>query len=211
MNTYSSISKAYDLLDVTYFKEAGQNPREVIAKMIPNDEINILDMCCGTLSNTIAIAKEKPNIKVVGLDLSKDMLGMAKKKLVEQHIRNVDLKCADATKTEMEKHTFDYIIIGLVLHESSPELIRGMLHEAYRLLKDDGHLIVLEWEPPKRFIQTLKFFPLYLGEIINCKTFKQFYKADKEVYFKKYGFKTIQKEYCNYSIVLKMKKDKNIY
>lgn len=207
MNIYSIISKAYDLLDITYFNETGKNPRKIIMEMIPNKEITILDMCCGTLSNTITIAKEKPDIKVVGLDLSKDMLRVAKKKLYKQHIRNVYLKCADATKTKMKKQSFDYIIIGLVLHESSPELIKGMLQEAYRLLKDDGHLIVLEWEPPKKYVQTLKFLPLYLGERLNCKTFKQFYTADKELYFRKYGFRVEQKEYCNYSIVLNMKKE----
>lgn len=207
MNIYGIISKAYDLLDITYFDEAGENPRKIIMKMIPNKKITILDMCCGTLSNTITIAKEKPDIKIVGLDLSKDMLHVAKKKLYKQRIRNVYLKCADATKTKMKKQSFDYIIIGLVLHESSPELIRGMLHEAHRLLKDDGHLIVLEWEPPKKYIQILKFLPLYLGERLNCKTFKQFYTADKELYFRKYGFRVEQKEYCNYSIVLNMKKE----
>lgn len=207
MNIYSIISKAYDLLDMMYFYETGKNPRQVIMNMIPNRKINILDMCCGTLSNTIAIAKCKPDIKVVGLDLSKDMLQVAKKKLYKQQIKNVYLKCADATRTEMKKQSFDYIIIGLALHESSPELVKGVLHEAYRLLKDNGNLIVLEWEPPKKFHQIIKFFPLYLGEKANCKTFKQFYTSDKELFFRKYGFIAEQKEYCNYSIVLNMKKE----
>jgi demethylmenaquinone methyltransferase/2-methoxy-6-polyprenyl-1,4-benzoquinol methylase len=207
MNTYRVISKIYDLIDIIYFSEKGKNPRQIITNMIPNGKVHILDMCCGTLSNTISIAKERPNIKVMGLDWSKDMLRAASKKRNEQQLENISLKCADATKTGMENQSFDYIIIGLVLHESSPELISGVLHEAHRLLKDNGHLIVLEWEPPKKYRQKVKFFPLYFGEIINCKTFKQFYIKDKELYFKKYGFRVEQKEYCNYSIVLNMKKD----
>lgn len=167
MNIYGMISKAYDLLDIMYFNEKGKNPRQVIMDIIPDSKINILDMCCGTLSNSIAIAKYKPDTRVVGLDLSRDMLRVAKKKLYKRHIKNVYLKCADATKTEMKKQSFDYIIIGLVLHESSPELIKGMLHEAYRLLKDNGNLIVLEWEAPKKLYQTVKFLPLYLGERLN--------------------------------------------
>lgn len=207
MNIYGMISKAYDLLDIMYFNEKGKNPRQVIMDIIPDSKINILDMCCGTLSNSIAIAKCKPDTRIVGLDLSRDMLRVAKKKLYKRQIKNVYLKCADATKTEMKKQSFDYIIIGLVLHESSPELIKGMLHEAYRLLKDNGNLIVLEWEAPKKLYQTVKFFPLYLGERLNCKTFKQFYAADKELLFRKYGFVVEQKEHCNYGIVMNMKKD----
>lgn len=206
INPYTFISKAYDLLDIVYFNETGKNPREVILNMIKDSKAAILDMCCGTLSNTIGIAKAKPDIKVVGLDLSKDMLRAAKKKLHKQKIKNVYLKYADATKTKMPSKSFDYIILGLVLHESSPKLIEGVLQEARRLLKDDGNLIVLEWEPPEKLYQILKYFPLYLGERLSCTTFKQFYTMDKEVFFRKYGFKVEQKEYCNYTIALRMKK-----
>ncbi len=205
INLYTIISKAYDLLDMVYFKETGRNPREVILNMIPDSKVSVLDMCCGTLSNTIGIAKAKPDIKVVGLDLSGDMLRVAKKKLHRQQIKNVSLKCADATKTKIPSKSFDYIILGLVLHESSPGLIEGVLREARRLLKDDGNLIVLEWEPPEKLYQIIKYFPLYLGERLNCKTFKQFYMADKEAYLKRYGFKVEQKEYCNYTILLKLR------
>lgn len=206
MNIYSILSKVYDLLDVTYFSEKGNNPRNIIMDMIPNDKINILDMCCGTLSNTISIAKDKPVTKVTGLDLSKDMLSVAKKKINNLHLKNVSLKCKDATKTGLESKTFDYIIIGLVLHESSPKLRDGILKEAYRLLKDDGHLIILEWEAEKRVSRSIKFAPLYLLEVMGCRSFKQFYEADKKEYFKKYKFSVSKMVHCNYSVVLNMKK-----
>lgn len=208
MNQYSSVSKIYDLLDTVYFGEKGKNPREVIMKMIPDEEIHILDMCCGTLSNTIAIAKEKPDVKVIGVDLSRNMLQEAEKRVRTEQIGNVYLKCADAAETGMEAESFDYVILGLVLHESSPDLRKKFMKEAYRLLKEDGNLIILEWEPPKRLGQIVKFFPLYLGERIGCKSFREFYTADKELFFRDYGFEAVQKEYCNYSIVLSMKKSR---
>jgi ubiquinone/menaquinone biosynthesis C-methylase UbiE len=206
MNIYSVISKAYDLLDVIYFSEKGKNPREVIMDMIPDKKVYVLDMCCGTLSNTIAIAEKKPDIKVVGLDLSKDMLRIAKKKINKKHLENVKLKCASATETGMLDNTFDYIIIGLVLHESSPTLIDGILKEAYRLLKDDGKLIILEWEQQNRLWQIVKFAPLYWLERINCKTFKQFYEVDKKKFFKKYRFRVKDEVHCNYSVVMALDK-----
>lgn len=206
MNVYGVISKMYDMLDVLYFNESGKNPRKVIMDMIPDKEIKLLDMCCGTLSNTLNIAKGKSDIKVLGLDLSEDMLKVAEKKVYRQQVRNVSLKCGNAAKTEMESASFDYIIIGLVLHESSPELTKDILQEARRLLKQDGRLIVLEWEPTRKLKQTIKFFPLYIAECMCSKTFRQFYIADKELYFKNNGFEIEQKEYCNYTIVLNMTK-----
>ena len=47
MNQYSILSKAYDLLDIIYFREKGKNPREVILEMITDEGIHVLDMCCG--------------------------------------------------------------------------------------------------------------------------------------------------------------------
>lgn len=206
LNIYSVIANAYDLLDILYFSEKGKNPREVINQIIPNDKVRVLDMCCGTLTNTINIAKTKSDINVMGMDLSRDMLKMARKKIKKQQIRNVYLKCVDVTQTGMQDKSVDYIIIGLVLHESSPELIKKMLEEAKRLLKDDGNLIVLEWEKPKKWYKVIKYSPLYLLETLNCKTFRQFYRTEKKEYFSKYGFKVVQEEHCNYSIVLNMKK-----
>lgn len=71
----------------------------------------------------------------------------------------MDLKRADATNTGIADKSVDYIILGLVLHESSPKLIKGILQEAYRGLKDNGNLIVLEWEQQKRFHKIVKFSP----------------------------------------------------
>lgn len=206
MDHYDRISKAYDLLDKHYFSEPGKNPRQVILSMIPHGSVRILDLCCGTLSNSIAIAASRPDAHVTGLDLSREMLREAKRKLCEQRITNVDLYRADAAKTGLESGSFDYIIIGLVLHEISPEQTEGILREAHRLLKDAGTLIVLEWEPPQKLSRIIKFFPLYLGEVLSCKTFQQFYTAEKEPLFTGYGFTVEQTEHCNYSIVLKMKK-----
>ncbi len=206
MNFYSISSKAYDILDKTYFKETGSNPREVVESMISDSSVKILDLCCGTLSNTLSVAERYPNAKVVGVDISKSMLTVARDKYRKKDLSNVYLRCTDATSTGFKDKTFDYIIIGLVLHESSPELREGILREAYRLLKDDGKLIVLEWEKQDSIASRIKFAPLYLMEIINCKTFKEFYLCDREAYFKQFHFHTVEEVHCNYSIVMSLQK-----
>lgn len=208
MNIYNVVSKAYDLLEIIFFSEKGKNPVNVILEMVPDRKIRVLDMCCGTLSNTITIAKEKPAVKVMGLDLSEQMLRVAKKKVNRQGMKNVYLKCADAAKTGLPDKSFDYIIIGLVLHESCPEFIKRIMAESNRLLKDEGNIVILEWERQKKFCKFIKFAPLYLLESLHCRTFKKFYLADKKMYFENYGFDVTREEHCNYTIVLKLKKRK---
>lgn len=206
MNLYSVLSVGYDLLDVIWFRDKGLNPRAVIKKIVPNEKCNVLDLCCGTFSNGYSIAKENPQNRIMGIDLSKEMLKGAKRKVHKADLKNVRLRCADATNTKIPKESFDYIIIGLVLHECEPELRGNILKEAHRLLKKDGKLIILEWEKQDRFLRKVKYAPLYLVEILNCKTFKEFYNCDKTKYFKKYGFEMCEVNHCNYSSVMVMKK-----
>lgn len=202
MNLYRIMANAYDLLDVMYFSKSTTSPREVIKGLIPNKQLRVLDLCCGTLSNSLLLAKEKPALQVMGLDLSLPMLKEARRKITAKSLPNVHLRHGDATNTTLPSHSIDYIILGLVLHESSPALITGILTEVKRLLRPGGHLIVLEWEQPSCLTKRIKFAPLNLFERMYCSNFSTFYNEDKTVFFADYGFHTAQVSHCNYSIVL---------
>lgn len=211
MSIYRFISTAYDLLDVIWFSEKGKNPRDVIQSLIPNKKCRILDLCCGTFTNGFSIAKKNANNKIMGIDLSKEMLGEAKRKVEKSSMKNVYLRNADATDTKLPQESFDYVILGLVLHECSPQLRADLLKEAYRVLKPDGRLIVLEWENPKKISQKVKYAPLYLLETLGCKSFREFFACDKKKYFENYGFLTEKEIHCNYSIVMELKKREEVF
>ena len=189
MNFYTLTSKVYDILDVTYFAKKEKNPRVAINKLIRDENARILDMCCGTLSNTIPIAKNHKTAKLVGIDISKQMLQVAHKKIAKNHLNNICLKKLDATDTSLKSNMFDYVVIGLVLHEISPSLRERILKEAHRVLKSSGSLIVLEWEKPESIFQKIIYFPLLISEQVLCKTFWEFYNCDKSQFFKENNFK----------------------
>lgn len=204
---YKSISKIYDTLDRMYFTSGGRNPRELIGEMIQKDKAKILDMCCGTFANGLVVAENKPECMVVGLDRSKPMLRKAKQKVEDRGLKNVKLICRDATDTGIRTSAFDYIIIGLVLHECSPELWQAILSEAGRLLKDDGKLIILDWDIQERARGKLKFSPLYVCEsLVTPKYFKEYYYSDKRIFFADYGFELEQMERCDVTFVASFKK-----
>lgn len=202
MNIYTFLSWEYDLLDVIWFGEKGTNPRDVIERTIPDENCRVLDMCCGTLCNGIPIAKAHPNCKVYGIDRSKDMLREAKRKILKSKLKNIKIKMADATASGLNEKSFDYIVIGLVLHECSKNLRAGILKEAYRLLKDDGKLIILEWERKSDTRSKVKYAPLYALEVLNCRDFKEFYNCNKTEYFHENGFEMLIETHCNYSSVM---------
>jgi len=208
---YKIMSPGYDILDKTFFRnngrKDGRNPREVLAELIPNEKSMVLDMCCGTGSNGINVAIKNPNVTVVGLDRSKSMLLKARQKVNSLGLNNVKLICRDATDTGLKSEIFDYIIIGLALHECNPDLWNGILSEAHRLLKKDGHLIILDWERQKGISNKIKFAPMYITETIcTPKYFREYFNSDKEVFFSRFGFKAEKNIRCKYTFVMSLKK-----
>ncbi|MCR5103859.1 MAG: class I SAM-dependent methyltransferase, partial [Eubacterium sp.] len=209
---YKVMSPGYDILDKTFLrdngKKDGRNPRDVLAEMIPDKKCRILDMCCGTGSNGIGVAIKKPQVSVVELDRSKSMLLKARQKVNSLGLRNVKIICRDATDTGLKDELFDYIIIGLALHECNPDLWNGILSEAHRLLKKDGHLIILDWERQKGISNKIKFAPMYITETIcTPKYFREYFNSDKEVFFSRFGFKAEKNIRCKYTFVMSLRKD----
>ena len=213
-NMYIIISSSYDILDRTFFRDNGskdgRNPREVLAELIPDEKCTVLEMCCGTASNGIGVAIKKPNVRLVGLDRSKSMLMKARQKVQSLNLKNVKLICRDATDTGLKDEMFDYIILGLVLHECNPDLWKGILSEVHRLLKKDGHLIVLDWERQSGLSDKIKFAPMYITEnICTPKHFMEYFNSDKEVFFSRFGFKVEKNIRCKYTFVMSLKKDES--
>lgn len=200
---YKRISKIYDLGISIYFRKIETSPRQNILKQIPNTPINILEMCTGTATNSILIASQKPNAKIIGIDLSENMLHVAKEKITNQKLKNIDLQVGDATSTPFDNSTFDIVLISLALHEMTRDLAHKLLQEAYRVLKTTGTLIILEWETPKTFSKKALFTIL---KIIEPKSFRLFLKLDKQKYFLEEQFKTEHEIHCDYSCVYILKK-----
>lgn len=205
MNTklfYKFMAHFYDLLDVIYFNRYQGSPRRIVFEAI-YDEDRVLDLCTGTATNGIHIAKTKPSAKVAGVDLSKDMLGVAQDKIEREKLKNIRLYCMDATNMKFKNTCFDKVLLSLVLHELEPETATTLLSEARRVLKDDGELIVTEWERSRNLFKKILFFPI---EVLEPKSYKTFVISDMKKYFERNGFEIVRYEHCDYSRVLILKK-----
>lgn len=200
---YSRTAKGYDLIDVIYFTQKGNNPRSKIVELIPDKNLNVLDMCCGTMGNSIPLARQRNQIRLTGLDLSPEMLEIARGKIRENRLKNAEVLAGDATRTDFASGSFDYIILGLVLHETEGPLAGKILQEAHRLLRPEEKLLVLEWERPDSLLKRLIFFP---NKISEPKPFRAFYKMDKVKYFERNHFKTVGQFHCDYSCVYELGK-----
>lgn len=198
---YKMIAGAYDLLDVVYFRNFESSPRKAVIDTVSKND-KILDLCTGTATNAMGISKAIPSANIIGVDLSKNMLDVAKTKIAKANIKNIELYEMDATKLSFEPESFDKILLSLVLHEMNEELRSKILTEAKRVLKKDGKIVITEWERSKKFFKRLLFMPIHIFE---PKTYRKFVKKDLYSYFEKYGLKVEEYKHCDYTKVMVLK------
>ena len=199
---YKAMSKFYDLLDVIYFRKYDTSPRKVVNEAIQDND-KILDLCTGTGTNAVNIAKRNASIKVVGVDLSKNMLAIAESKIKKEKLLNIELFLMDAANLSFEDECFDKVLLSLVLHEMDEGIAARIMKEAIRVLKPDGEIVITEWERSSKFFRKVIFSPI---EVLEPKPYKSFVVKNLYSYFGGFGLTVAEETHCDYSKVLRLKK-----
>lgn len=98
---------------------------------------SILDIGTGPGRLPIEIAKQVDNVQVVGIDISEDMVKIAKKNAEEAGLGDrVKFKVGSAYNTGFEDYSVDLVIsTGLIHHLKEPS---NAFNEIYRILKRGG-------------------------------------------------------------------------
>jgi demethylmenaquinone methyltransferase/2-methoxy-6-polyprenyl-1,4-benzoquinol methylase len=139
---FGSIAWRYDLanhllsccFDFYWRKRAA----EIVAGWRPN---TIVDLATGTGDLALAIQRRWATAEIVGADFSEEMLAIAKQKGVRQTV------VADAMKLPFDDGSFDCVTISFGLR-NFPDW-SAALGEMRRVLKTNGHLLVLEFSLPR--------------------------------------------------------------
>lgn len=112
-----------------------------ITKLIQQElgpDCEVLDLAAGTGLLALELASKVK--KVSGMDISSEMINLARIKAKSRQIGNVEFSTGDAYQLPFTDNSFDVVLISNALHVMlQPELV---LAEAHRVLKQDGRLIV---------------------------------------------------------------------
>lgn len=140
MNTdpYRRVANIYDRL----FEPMNSGLRSLGMKIYPpHVGMRILDVGCGT---GIHLSKyQRAGCEVYGIDPSNSMLEIARQRLGA----DADLYQGSATDMPYEAGYFDLVISMLALHEMKPTIIEEVLREMKRVVKQDGRILLIDFNP----------------------------------------------------------------
>src|SRR5438874_2298942 len=139
-----SFSKVAANYSRSTFHASSVRLQEVVDLVRPKRGDLALDVATGTGNTAFALA---PHVRrVVGLDLTREMLDEARRVAAERSITNVDWVIGDAAHLPFQDDTFDIYVVRAAPHHFSD--IDAFLAEAYRVLKPDRDASFVDCAPP---------------------------------------------------------------
>lgn len=147
---FDNIAPTYDKLNhIMSFNIDRIWRRRVVRIVKRHNPSHIMDMATGTGDLAIAMARRMARAKVLGIDLSEEMLAVARQKVEREGLaERITLRKGDAEQLdEPENNSIDIATVAFGVRNFE-NMERG-LSEIYSKLKSDGRLIVLEFSIPR--------------------------------------------------------------
>lgn len=133
--------------------------RKVLSQLkLYNLKDSLLDVGCGPGNLIIQVAKKYPSLDLIGVDLSSEILELAKKKAVENNLNEkIVFKIGSVESLPFPDKSVDFILSTLSLHHWEDP--KQAFEEIFRVLKDGGVLLIFDFRRDARkfFYGLLKF------------------------------------------------------
>ena len=173
--------------DKSIFKNLLFNPVKKAVEFVKvKKNLKILDAGCGT-GNLLKILEDKnANLKLYGIDISKEMLKIARNKL-----KNVKIKLEAAEKLSFKKNYFDYVFsIDAFHHYYNHDLV---MKNFYRVLKRNSYLIIVDFSFGMFFNKIFSKIEPGNNEMHTAQEFKELFEDHrfKDIKQKKVGLFSI--------------------
>lgn len=147
---FDNIAPSYDRLNrlMSFGQDTGWRRKaiELITDGLPHDAA-VLDVATGTADIAIAIVQRHGGCRVVGVDLSDEMLKVGRAKVQRAGLDGrIHLQQADCLSLPFEDNSFDAVCVAFGMRNFD-NLDLG-LREMRRVLKPGGRLVALELSYP---------------------------------------------------------------
>ncbi len=115
---------------------------EKMAELIPEVAESLLDLGCGTGLELERIFERFPEMSVLGIDMTEEMLKLCRKKFAG---RRLSLICGDYFKTDFGIDRFDAAVSFQTMHHFGKEMKEGLYRRVWESLKGGGAYIECDY------------------------------------------------------------------
>jgi demethylmenaquinone methyltransferase/2-methoxy-6-polyprenyl-1,4-benzoquinol methylase len=183
---YGKLAVFYDLFDLLFLFGSKGNPRSGLLEEISDTSQSVLDVCAGTAASSILIADHNRKNRIIGIDISEDMLSVARRKIFQRNLNNLEVRNMSADSMQFSDNSFDVVMISFALHEFEQTLRQNIIMEIARVLKPGGIFLVIDFA---RQNNRLNHFFLNLWTKIESPGFNNFLDLDWHTDFNDYGLR----------------------
>lgn len=137
--------------------------KKAVNRIKANNPENVIDLACGTADSTIALSNSGIPF-VTGVDISEEMIKVGEKKIDSLKSNStIFLKVEDCENLSFQDNSFDAAMIAFGIRNFENK--KKGLKEIKRVLKANGHLLILELSVPQNVI-LLSLYKLYFLHIM---------------------------------------------
>ena len=146
---FDNIAPKYDLLNHTLSMSIDRVwRRRVVGEVRRAKPGRILDVATGTGDLAIAMARRIRDVQVLGVDLSEEMLAVARRKVEQRGLDGrIVLDCGDAERLAAADGSVDVATVAFGVRNFG-DLGAG-LRELARTIKPGGKVVILEFSRPR--------------------------------------------------------------
>jgi demethylmenaquinone methyltransferase/2-methoxy-6-polyprenyl-1,4-benzoquinol methylase len=147
---FNRIAGRYDVMN--HFLSARTDigwRRKAISILKQDNPKEILDIATGTADMALLACKMLKPEKIIGIDISDQMLEIGNKKIEKEHLTHrIQLQQGDSETINFAENTFDAVMVAFGVRNFE-NLDKG-LAEMLRVLKPGRQLLILEFSKPRR-------------------------------------------------------------
>jgi ubiquinone/menaquinone biosynthesis C-methylase UbiE len=144
---YGWLTPLYDPMQRWLLRE-GTIKQRLVAEATVGPGQRVLDLGCGTGTLGILLLRQHPHARFVGLDRDAGILRRAQAKAGRARTP-MHLDQGTAVQLPYVDGTFDWVLASLMLHHLTPADQRQALHEAFRVLRPGGQILVADFGRPQ--------------------------------------------------------------
>jgi ubiquinone/menaquinone biosynthesis C-methylase UbiE len=140
---YNAAADLYDASPLSFWDYFGR--RTIEQASLPGGS-RVLDVCCGAGASALPAAESVgPMGSVIGVDLAKELLALARTKAIQRRLANIEFEIGDMLSLRFPTETFDAVVcvFGIFF---VPDMSRAA-GELWSRVRPGGKLAVTTWGP----------------------------------------------------------------